>query len=246
MRAILTYHSIDDSGSAISVPPASFRQQIEWLATQGVRVVSLGELLTLPEHPDTVALAFDDGIANLATHAVPILGTQGMTATVFVVSKRVGKDNQWEGRGRSRHRAPILPLLGWEELGRLASHRWTIGSHSRNHLPLPGCTEQQLQEELEGAADDVAAALGTRPRWFAYPHGAVDARVAARTSAAYDLACTTDLRPIGAGENPVLLPRIDARYLGSWVRRSGWGSPSFRVIMQARRLTRAARRRFLP
>src|SRR6266508_2288219 len=107
MRAILTYHSIDDSGSAISVTAAGFRQHIEWLAAQDVRVVSLDELLTLPEHARAAALTFDDGIANLTTEALPILATHGMTATVFVVSQRVGTDNRWEGR--PSHRVPVLP-----------------------------------------------------------------------------------------------------------------------------------------
>jgi peptidoglycan/xylan/chitin deacetylase (PgdA/CDA1 family) len=239
MRAILTYHSIDDSGSAISVPPALFRRQIEWLAAEGVRVVPLGDLLSFPERTRAVALTFDDGIANLATQAAPILETHGMTATVFVVSTRVGIDNQWAGG--TRHRAPVLPLLGWGELGVLASRSWTVGSHSRHHHRLPGRSDTELDEELEGAADDVEAALGIRPRWFAYPFGAVDARVAARTAAAYDMACTTELRPVGGRENPVMLPRIDAWYLRSGVRRAGWGSPGFRAILEARRLLRAAR-----
>ncbi len=244
MRGILTFHSIDDSGSAISVPPASFRRQIEWLVAEGVRVVPLGELPTLPQHARAISLTFDDGIANLATQAAPILAAHGMTATVFVVSKRVGKDNRWETR--SRPGVPDLALLGWEELGLLASRGWTIGSHSRHHHRLPGCSDQQLDEELEGAADDVAAALGARPRWFAYPYGAVNPRVAARTAATYDLACTTDLRPVGESENPMLLPRIDAWYLRSWVRHRGWGSRGFRAVLEARRLLRAARAVILP
>ena len=48
MRAILTYHSIDDSGSPISVSPAAFRRQLEWLVAERVRVVPLSELSHLP------------------------------------------------------------------------------------------------------------------------------------------------------------------------------------------------------
>jgi peptidoglycan/xylan/chitin deacetylase (PgdA/CDA1 family) len=239
MRAILTYHSIDDSGSAISVSPASFRHQMEWLIAEAVRVVSLGELLSLPQPARAAALTFDDGIANLATHAAPVLEQYGMTATVFVVSARVGKNNQWEAG--SRHRVPLLPLLAWDELGGLAARGWIVGAHSRHHPWLPGCSDLELDEELEGAADDIAAGLGTRPQWFAYPYGEVDPRVAARTATAYEAACTADLRPLRGRENPVRLPRIDAYYLRSWVRRAGWGSPGFRAIMRARRIIRVAR-----
>jgi peptidoglycan/xylan/chitin deacetylase (PgdA/CDA1 family) len=244
MRAILTYHSIDGSGSAVSVSPSSFRRQIEWLAAEGVRVVSLAELPALPPESRAVALTFDDGIANLDAEAAPVLQANGMTATVFVVTNRVGKDNRWEGR--SRYRSPALPLLGWDELGRLASRGWGIGSHSRTHCRLPGCGDGRLDDELDGSAGDIAAALGTRPRWLAYPYGALDARVAARAAATYELACTTELRPLGVRVPPMRLPRIDAWYLRSGLRRVGWGSPAFRAILGARRLMRAARSVVLP
>ncbi|TFG50637.1 MAG: polysaccharide deacetylase, partial [Gemmatimonadales bacterium] len=45
MRAILTYHSIDDSGSPISVAPEQFRAHVRWLQSGVIRVVPLAELL---------------------------------------------------------------------------------------------------------------------------------------------------------------------------------------------------------
>ena len=238
MRAILTYHSIDDSGSPISVSRAAFRRQLEWLAAERVQVVPLSELPLLPGGSRAVALTFDDGIANVATEAFPILDGNGMTATVFVVTRRVGMDNQWTTA--SRHRVPRLPLLGWEELGQLSRRGWTIGSHSRHHLRLPACSDQQLEEELKGAADDIVTSLGVRPGWFAYPYGELDARVSARTATAYEGACTTELRPLREGESLTRLPRIDAWYLRSWAR-TGWGGPGFRALLSVRRLLRAAR-----
>jgi len=239
MRAILTYHSLDDSGSAISVPVARFRRQMAWLASQGVQVVSLDELHALPEPARAVALTFDDGIANVLTEAAPILETMGWPATVFAVTQRVGLENDW--CGSSLHRVPVLPLLGWKELGSLTTRGWTIGSHSRYHAKLPDCSDTQLDEELQGAADDVESALGMRPRWFAYPYGALDDRVAIRAAATYAGACTTDLRPLGTQEDPVRLPRIDAWYLKGPLRRAGWGTPAFRTILHCRRGIRTLR-----
>jgi peptidoglycan/xylan/chitin deacetylase (PgdA/CDA1 family) len=238
MRAILTYHSIDDSGSPISVSRAAFRRQLEWLVAEQVRVVPLNELAFLSDGSRAVALTFDDGIANIATAAAPILEANGMTATVFVVTRRVGMDNQWTTA--SRHRVPRLPLLGWEELGQLSRRGWTIGSHSRHHHRLPDCSDQQLEEEVEGAADDIVAALGVRPGWFAYPYGELDARVSSRTATTYQGACTTELRPLREREILARLPRIDAWYLRSWAR-AGWGGPRFRAILSVRRFLRAAR-----
>ena len=244
MRAILTFHSIDHSGSAISVAPAAFRAQIEWLVAGGVRVVSLRELVELPDRASAVALTFDDGIATICSAAEPVLAQHGMSATVFVVTGRVGHDNHWTGR--SRHRVPALPLLGWPDLERVVTRGWTVGSHSRTHPDLRGCSDPQLADEIEGSADDLAAALGGRPRWFAYPYGMTNRRVVERTAACYEGACTTELRPFRTVERLDLLPRIDARYLTAFARRLGWGTPGFQANLKARRLLRAVRAATFP
>jgi peptidoglycan/xylan/chitin deacetylase (PgdA/CDA1 family) len=72
MRAILTYHSIDDSGSPISVAPEEFRAHVRWLGSGAVRVVPLAKLVTLPPDDDAVALTFDDAFENFSTIAAPL------------------------------------------------------------------------------------------------------------------------------------------------------------------------------
>ena len=79
MRAILTWHSLDRSGSPISVPPEEFRRQVEWLAASGVRAVTVGKLLELPDEEDAAALTFDDGFANFGEAAAPVLSEYGIT-----------------------------------------------------------------------------------------------------------------------------------------------------------------------
>ena len=77
--AILTYHSLDESGSVISTHPKNFERQMEALASGPARVVPLTEVL---EHPAAVAITFDDGFANFADHAVPVLERLSLAATV--------------------------------------------------------------------------------------------------------------------------------------------------------------------
>ena len=98
MRAILTYHSIDDSGSPISVAPEEFRAHVRWLSSGLVRVVPLAELVTLPPEEEAVAITFDDAFQNFASVAAPLLYEHGLPATLFVVSGRVGRDNAWGDR----------------------------------------------------------------------------------------------------------------------------------------------------
>lgn len=225
MRAILTYHSIDSSGSAISVHPDTFARQLAWLVREEVRVVTLDTLLTLPDTARAVALTFDDALANIGTVAAPLLAAQGWPATVFVPTQHVGRDNQWQAQGQ--HRVPALPLLDWDALGQLTEAGWTVGAHTRHHARLPTCSDLALQDELQGAADDIAQHLGTVPRWLAYPFGDFDRRVQRASARWFHGACTTALRVLGGGDDPMALPRLDAYYLTSQVCRWPWGGGRF-------------------
>jgi peptidoglycan/xylan/chitin deacetylase (PgdA/CDA1 family) len=239
MRAILTYHSLDRSGSAISVAPESFARQMHWLASQSVAVVSLDELLALPPSVRACAITFDDALQNVADHALPIFAAYGWTATVFVPTARVGRDNLWKAQGR--HPVPALPLMPWDTLGRLAESGWSIESHTRSHPSLPSLSDTCLDDELGGAQADIIAELGITPRWLAYPFGDYDARVSARCAKWYTGACTTVLRPLAPADAPFALPRLDAWYLGLAMRHWNWGSPAWRGYFAVRRLMRRVR-----
>ena len=240
MRAILTYHSIDPSGSPVSVSHEAFGRQVAWLAGERVRVVPLLELLALPDDADAVALTFDDGLVSVATEAAPLLQAHGFSATVFVVSRQVGGNNRWGGGNAPG--IPVFPLLGWDALGRLLEQGFEIGAHSRHHPRLTACSDAELFDELEGAAEDIAGRLGRRPTTFAYPYGDIDARVAAAAVAVYDLACTAEFRPLGAADPRERLPRLDAYYFRRGNRLAQWGTPAFWGYVAWRRALRAVHR----
>lgn len=226
MRAILTYHSVDPSGSAISIAAAEFRRHVEWLGSGRVRVASLESLLAADAGNDTVALTFDDGFANFAAEAWPPLRERGWPVTLFVVSDHVGGTNAWGGRAPAS--VPALPLLDWDSLGRLAEDGVTLGAHSRTHPDLTQQSDAALADELAGSADAIAARTGRRPASFAFPYGATDDRVETAAAARFALAVTTELRPLGPAERPHALPRLDTFYLRDGTRLALWGSRAFR------------------
>ena len=241
MRAILTYHSIDRTGSAISVTPEAFRAHVEWLAAGKVRVVSLADLLALDDQVDAVALTFDDALASVATEAAPRLAVHGFPATVFVVTRHVGADNRWNGAGDAG--IPVQPVLDWEALARLRTQGFTVGAHTRHHRHLRHCNHAELIDEIAGAADDIAVALGARPDTFAYPYGSVDARVAQAAGDVFAICCTTEFRPVGTGDHRNLVPRLDAWYFQDASRLHHWGGWGFRQSIAARHVLRRIRRR---
>lgn len=236
MRAILTYHSIDDSGSPISVSAAAFARHVDWLASGRVKVLPLRELVQSSE-PDAVALTFDDGFTNFATEAWPLLRAHGLPATVFVVTQRVGRTNAW---GPAAPGIPTLPLMDWPTLDRVRGEGAELGGHTRTHQSLIGLESAYVIDEVAGCAHDLNARYGEMPGTFAYPYG--DAPLAAQKVAQnlYACACTTDYQPLRPTARPEALPRLDMFYFQAPNAFAAWGSPFFSAQLSTRRAARAA------
>ena len=99
---ILTFHSIDGSGSVISMPPPDFAQMMEDLADAGWQGCTISEALarwqTDPAGTKLFGLSFDDGYRNLLEEALPILNALDFAASVFVIAGRCGDDSRWPGQ----------------------------------------------------------------------------------------------------------------------------------------------------
>lgn len=240
MRAILTYHSIDPSGSAISIERAAFARHVSFLSSGRVRVLALEELLAADDDTDAVALTFDDGFVNFASDAWPALRDAGLPATLFVPTRRVGTDNRWEGRDEAG--IPTLPLLGWDALGALASEGLRIGAHSRSHARLTQVSDEQLADEIEGSRADLRERLSLDASVFCYPYGDFDERVERAAAKCFRFACTTELAALGAAIAPHRLPRLDAFYLREPGGLEAFGALAFRARIALRRQARRLRR----
>lgn len=239
MRAILTYHAVDNLASPISLPPAEFARHVAWFASGAVRVVGIEELLTLPDQANAVAISFDDALTSVASDAAPRLAEHGLPATLFVVSDHVGGDNQWGGPRPGRiHR----PVLDWAAIAALQADGWTIGSHTRRHPHLPACSDALLEDELAASAETLGARLGHRPALFAYPYGECDARVIAATAAHYRVAVGTEHRLLRTDDSPHHLPRLDAWYFRGATPFAEWGTATFRRRVAVRHALRRLRR----
>lgn len=239
MRATLTYHSIDDSGSPISVPPRALEEHLRWFASGRVRVLSLDELVAeTDEDGDAVAVTFDDAFLNAHAPAARLLD-RGLPVTLFVVPAHVGRTNAWGGRDEPG--IPTLPLMGWDDLARLAEAGAEIASHTLSHARLTEVSPDRVDEELAGGLDGIASKLGVRSRHLAYPYGAVNDDVAARAAARHGWAHTTSFRALAPGDDPLRLPRLDMYYFREPGALERWGTTRFAARVAGIRARRAIR-----
>jgi peptidoglycan/xylan/chitin deacetylase (PgdA/CDA1 family) len=207
-RAILTYHSIDASGSVISARPAEFRLQMESLVERGIRVVPLTEVLS---GSPGVAITFDDGYQNFADEALPVLAELRLPATVFVVSARCGSLNEWENAPG----VPKLTLMDWRTLRALDPRLISLGSHSATHENLTHLPQSRIESELRDSRLEIEQQTSRPVPCFAYPFGKLSQQVLDAARREYKLAVTTSLGYLTEPCDPLLLPRLDAYYLRS-------------------------------
>jgi len=237
---ILTYHSIDESGSVISTAPSTFKQQMLFLKRSGHRCISLRELCRAWEAGEdnlsrSVVLTFDDGYANFKLHAVPVLESCGFSATVFIVAGHAGAYNNWPGQLPI---VPHLPLLGWGDLRQLAREGFEIGGHSLTHQALSGASKDALDREVRVSKDIIGQRIGCPVESFAYPYGIADRVASDCVSAHYRAACTTEMGEVGPADPRHLLKRIDSYYLRRLVLFRSIDSALGRSYLSVRKLGR--------
>jgi peptidoglycan/xylan/chitin deacetylase (PgdA/CDA1 family) len=233
---ILTYHSIDDSGSVISISPRMFRQQMEFLAASEIPVLPLDQVLS---RSGSVAITFDDGYRNVLDHVIPVLDRLKLPATVFVVSEYCGKQNNWPGQNYGL--APDLPLLNWDELSDLPPGI-SMGAHTMTHPDLRGLSPQDCERELRGCQESMEQRLRRPVRWLAYPYGASSPQVRALAGSHFDLAVGASLRFASDPLDRLDLPRIDTYYLRGHLPVERLFDASGRLYIQFRNLLREIRR----
>lgn len=242
---ILTYHSLDTSGSVISVSPAAFREHMQALAERGVCGVTLAELVLawesggpLPERP--VVLTFDDGFVNVAEHGAPVLSRLGFRATLFAVAGHCGGHNDWPSQSQ---RVPRLPLLSLAQLRELAQAGFEIGSHGQRHAPLDRVSPAEAEAEVAGSQRALEDGLGRAVSSFAYPYGRTDAAARALVGRHYRAACSTELDAAGIRDDRHFLSRVDVYYVRPRILFATLDTAPGRVYLTARRFGRRLRQR---
>ncbi len=169
---ILMYHYISvppDKNDRIrldlSVTPANFDDQLNYLATYSYTTVSLYDVYdylatgaSLPPRP--IVLTFDDGYRDAYENAFPLLRKYHMTGTFFVISDFSSSGNP--------------AYMDWAMIQEMSSAGMSIESHTRSHPDLRNRPNDFLVYQILGPIEAISAYTGRRPHFFCYPSGRYD------------------------------------------------------------------------
>src|SRR5712692_2682768 len=188
---------------ALTVAPASFAAQMQWLHRHRFHAITQQELFAALEHGASlplrpVMITFDDGYRDVLWNAAPVLARLHMPATACVITGRIsGHDSSF---------------LTWPELRTLEAHGIQIGSHTVHHSDLTRLSNSAALHELEDSRQILERHLHHPVQWFAYPIGAEDARIRPLVrEAGYVLAVTEHPGVEQAANHPFELHRYEIR-----------------------------------
>ena len=169
---VLLYHSVDSTGSVISIMSEEFSRQMAYLNATGYKTISLSDFLgylrsgTVP-HEKIVVLTFDDGFKNNYTEAFPILREYGFTATIFLATDYIDRVCSWE----KHDSIPRFPLLSWDEIREMSDYGIDFESHTCSHPYLSRLSREEMRNELLESKMVIETALNKQVTFFCHPYG---------------------------------------------------------------------------
>ena len=172
---VLCYHRFGSRASKLTVTPAAFAAQMEYLARNGYHVLSLARLAAFvagrePLPKKSVVITIDDGYRATYDVAFPILRKYGFPATVFLYTDFVGAGD----------------ALSYQQMKELiASGLIEIQPHSKTHsnLTLRSSDENdakyrdRLRREVDAPVDIIRERHALPSRAYAYLYGDVNETV---------------------------------------------------------------------
>lgn len=155
-----------------------------------------------------LVITFDDGYADNAELAAPVLQRWSLQATFFVATGFMESREQpfWDREAGLESR-----WMSWSQVIQLSRAGHEIGAHTVAHADLGAVSLSEAESELRRARDEIQARIGTAPIHFAVPFGRAFPNLEQAMSIARDLGyqslslCRGGI--VTPAANPMLLER---------------------------------------
>lgn len=193
MFVTLSYHIINSAiRDTIAIAGEAFEQQLAYLNEHGYTTLSLAQAIadingTRQAPPRSLLLTFDDGYADNAHVALPLLQAYNMRATLFIITGYIGQSNRWNTRAcyDAQH-------MTWDEVRHWHKRGGDLGGHSHLHHCMTRLRSDELQETVLLNKRLLEQETGIVPRAFAYPYGRFNQGVIEVIRQHYELAFATE------------------------------------------------------
>lgn len=205
----LAYHRISQRviSAGTWVRPGQLAAHLDAVHRAGFDFISPSEFLVRrtqradPAAAPQILLTFDDATSDIHFYA-HILKDRGLRPVVFVPVDFLGRANTWEWNlpGRRTRHCSVAQIRKLADLG------WEIGLHGSSHQDLTRLSSQELDREVSGGCKKLGEITGRPVRFFSYPFGLADDRVADAVRRA-DIAAAFLLTGLVPQQDMMLLPR---------------------------------------
>lgn len=172
---VLCYHHIRDwvksdteDDRAYIVPLAKFENELKYLKDNSYTSVTAPQVFEYyadgkPLPPKPIMLSFDDNDINQYENAVPLLKKYGFTATFFIMTVSLDREN----------------YMTSDQVIQLDKDGFDVEPHTWDHHMVTGYkTDEDWQKQIVGPKKTLEEMLGHSTPFFAYPFGIYSAETA--------------------------------------------------------------------
>ena len=203
---ILMYHyvrTVDESkdslGYRLSVTREQLDQQLNYLSNAGWKTISMADYIAGKTAKNSIILTFDDGYEDFYTDAYPELQKYSMSATIYIITGKIGGN-----------------YMTWDQLRELQQAGIEVGAHTINHNSLSSLSVKSQRQEIFGSKKSLEQELQVPVTAFCYPSGQYTAETEALVREAGFISATTTQSGLASFQPKGDLMAIPRVRIGPW------------------------------
>jgi peptidoglycan/xylan/chitin deacetylase (PgdA/CDA1 family) len=166
---IFLYHRFGDSRfPSTNTTIKELKREFEYLKTNGYKVVPLSYLIKLydekkPIDDNLVSLVIDDNFKSFYQNGLEVFKEYGYPFSLFVYAKAAEKR--------------YSDYSSWKELKEIAKYG-SLEYHCYSHIHMSKTNSKELKDDFKKGLEVFEKRLGFKPKFFTYPYGEYNERVA--------------------------------------------------------------------